>query len=189
MGDVFDEIMKKQDRLDKDLNFNRKNSRDVIYKIILISASIVAFSVSLASIEFLNNRINLLQLYFSWKLFLGVIILGFLLLFLEPRLEHAKAWRHFLLYQNVTDEEMKRITRRQKIKIYWILFKSILQPENLYFGKPSTKEREHEDKVLSFLLLDKMAKIRWRALFWSENIFIILFIISLMFFIKSFSNL
>jgi len=187
MGDAFEEIMKKHNKLEKDLARTRNLSRDAIYKIVLISAMIVGFSVTLASLESLNKNIDLQLLYKSWELFLGVIVLGFFILFLEPRMEHAKIWRHFLLYENVTDEEIEKITQKQKIKIYCVLLKSLLKPENLCLGKKSTKEKEHEDQVLSYVLLNKMAQFQSKILFWAENIFVILFLFSLVVFIRSFA--
>ena len=61
----FEETQKKFDKFEKETNDARRLILNVIYKIILISASIVAFSVSLVSLELTKKSINIQLLYLS----------------------------------------------------------------------------------------------------------------------------
>src|SRR3989338_276261 len=103
-----------------------------IHKITILSSGIVAFSVTLVSLDFLNTKIDLQTLYYSWLLFLLTIALGFLILILEPRIEHAKRWRSFLSYSNASPEEMKNVSFTQSVKVNLVLLKCLLRPENIY---------------------------------------------------------
>src|SRR3989344_1184332 len=85
-------------------------SRGAIYKIVILSASIVGFSASLFSIPLLRSTLNLTVLRYSWYSFLGVIILGMFILLFEGRISYGvtwKSWRINRLLSNPKDYSLK----------------------------------------------------------------------------------
>jgi len=188
MSDYFKELMEKHAKLDRDIDRIRVSARDAIHKITILSSGIVAFSVTLVSLDFLNTKIDLQTLYYSWLLFLLTIALGFLIL--EPRIEHAKRWRSFLSYSNASPEEMKNVSFTQSVKVNLVLLKCLLRPENIYLDElpePGDEKIRRERGILSLVLVHRLAIFRQLILFWTENIFFVLFIASLTVFISSFN--
>lgn len=190
-GRDFEKQIAVFEKLDREIEDARKVSRDVIHKIVVISFSIIAFSVSLVSLDFINERVDIIQLYFSWKFFLATIILGFSVLFIEPRIRNALIWRHFIqdteeIGKDDYDDIITNVPLRRKIRVLFGLLVSIFCPENLIFNK-ITKDanKKREDAILSHLLLAQLAFVRKTVVFWGENLFLILFFVSLWVFIKS----
>lgn len=189
----FNKVVAKFDKLDSDTEETRGSSRDTIYKIILISSSAIVFSVSLVSADFIDNQLNLHRLYLSWFYFLSVIVLGFLILFTESRLRHAIIWRHFLSDSQVLggfkDGELnKKKTIREKLQIFYGVIISCVYPENHYLDKiRKDQNQRRKDVILSNWLLNSISLFKKRFIFWAENIFFILFILSLILFVSSFT--
>jgi hypothetical protein len=59
--------------------------RDVIFRLVLLSATLVGFSATLLSIEQLDFNVDRDLLRASWLLFAAVIFLGPLLVYVETR--------------------------------------------------------------------------------------------------------
>ncbi|MEW6771916.1 MAG: hypothetical protein AB1330_11110 [Bacillota bacterium] len=83
------------DEFDRDSTASREISRTAIYRIIILSASIVGFSVSLFSISSLQSSLEVGTIRYSWYCFLGAIMIGFFILMLEGRVKYAKTWKGF----------------------------------------------------------------------------------------------
>jgi len=188
MSDYFKEFIEKQEKLDRDVDRIRSSARSAIYKIAILSSAIIGFSVTIASSTFLSTRIDLQTLYYSWIFFLVTIVIGFFILIFEPRVEHARKWRFYLLHGNVSPEEMKNLSFKQNMKVSLVFLKCLLRPENIYLDELSEDEKmKHEKEILSLVLVHRLAIFRQIVLFWLENIFFILFIVSLIIFISSFN--
>ena len=71
----------------------RAVSREAIFRVALLSASIVAFSATLLSIEQLDVIADRDLLAVSWALFAGVVVLGPLSVALEARAKYLVEWR------------------------------------------------------------------------------------------------
>ena len=111
------EFKEKLTEFDKDLSDSRLLSRDVIYKIIILCSTIIAFSVTLISLSQLDLKIDVGKLKTSWYLFLATIILGFSALFLEGRLHYALKWRAFQVQDY--DKDYKH-PLKDKLKVFII---------------------------------------------------------------------
>ncbi len=179
--------MKKIDNVERKLGEIRKDSRNTIYKMIIFLSSLIGISFSLLFSETFTNLIDKKNLFSSWDLILITIFIGFIVLFLEPRIRYAKEWRYFLVSTNVElfSKNKLHITFTEKIKLFYLLTSSVLVPRNNTLDKIQKNE---EDKLrqqnLSLKLLEHIAKIEIIIL-WIENIFFVLFFASLFVLIKS----
>jgi len=122
---------------------------------------------------------------------LVVIILGFFILFIEPRIKNALVWRHFVqdireIGKDEYDDVISNVPFWRKVKIFFGLLVSIFYPENLIFNRiTKNANKKRENAILSHLLLVKLSSTRKTIVFWTENLFLILFFIALFVFIKS----
>jgi hypothetical protein len=183
---VSEELKEKDKKLENSTQRNRALALGSIYKLMLLSASIVAFSVTLVSANALSAKVDFKILYYSWWMFLAVIIEGSLLLFFESRIEQAKAWRYYMQYKSPEREELSNISCRENAIIYWGLIRSLIFPENLFFDKIREDNQEtKKDQIRSFMLLHNIARFRMFFIYGLENIFYISFIVALIIFIKS----
>lgn len=186
MISVVEELEKKTKALDESTNRNRSNSIGAIYKMMLLSGSIVAFSVTLVSADALSAKVDLKILHLAWWLFLIAIILGTAILFLESRIEQAKAWRLYMQYAPPKREELSDLSNEEKYIIAIGLFKSLFLPENSIFDKIHEDEKEtKKDQIRSFMLLHNIAILRRYLVYGFENLFYIIFIIALVMFVNS----
>lgn len=168
---------------DSKLHFARYISRDAITKIVLLSAGIVGFSVSLFSIPVIGTNLKLQYVRLSWYALVGVIVLGFLLLLLEGRIEHAVTWKNFQLSQY---PENHKYSFKQKFFANLLFIITIAYPKNLLFNRPYSHEGEKKFKeTTNSLLVHYLARSRG-FLDVLENIIILLFIAALILLIISF---
>jgi len=181
---ISEEFKEKFKELDTDLASARFISRDVIYKIILICSSIIAFSVTLISIPQLSVATNVSNLRTSWYLFLLTIVLGFIALFLEGRLHYTLKWRAFQAQD--FDEEYK-YPFIDKLKVLGVCIYSIIFPRNLFFCRiyKTSQEKKH-NALLNAKTVQALAEFE-KIPFVIENLFVVSFIISLFIFIKSYA--
>jgi hypothetical protein len=187
MNDYFKEFVDKNEKLDSNLAKTRANTRDIIYKMIVLSSGIVGLSVTIASLNFVSNKVNLQTLYYSWFSFLFTISTGFLALFFESRLEHALTWRASILHGNVSPDEVRNLRGFKRLKLYFVLLLCLLRPENIYLDKLTSDDRERgENLLLSWSLVDRLARFKQFSVFWLENVFFIFFVTSLVIFVSSF---
>ncbi|MFH1189054.1 MAG: hypothetical protein V1652_04405 [bacterium] len=168
---------------DSKLHFARQISRDAITKIVLLAAGIVGFSVSLFSIPVIGTNLNLQYVRLSWYALVGVIALGYIILLLEGRIEHAVTWKNFQLSQYPEDH---KYTFKQKFYASMLFLVTIVYPKNLFFNRPYSREPEKTFKeTTNSLLVHYLARSRG-FLDIIENLTIILFIAALILLILSF---
>jgi hypothetical protein len=169
----------------KTLNYAREISRSAIYKIIILSASIVGFSVSLFSIPVMQSNLDLNILRYSWYFFLATIIIGFFILIFEGRIKYAIAWKGF--QPSNCPQTYKEYFFKEKLYASLIVILSLFYPANLISNKVYEKD---EDRIfnerVNGLVVNKLA---WTAhiLIFIENILFIIFIWGLIFLISSFN--
>lgn len=83
------------ERFDESLERSRSLGREAIYRVTILSASIVAFSATLLSIEQIDVDADRTLLAVSWCLFAGVVFLGPFSIALEGRAQYLVHWRAF----------------------------------------------------------------------------------------------
>ena len=121
----------KMEKFDSDLESARNIARETMAKIVILSTSIVGFSVTLLSIEQLSLQISTRGLKLSWILFTATIALGLLIPFIESRAKYVIYWRG-LQHQ----EWERKLTFWDKLKILVIILYSVLlAPRNLIYCK------------------------------------------------------
>lgn len=175
-------IKEEFEEFNKKLDASRKMGRNTMYRLIILSASIVGFSVSLFSIPTLQSNIDFSTLRYSWYFFLGVIILGFFILMFEGRLQYGTTWKGFQSgeYPNKYDYSLK-----EKLLALLIVVISIFYPANLFFNKiyQNKAEKLFKERV-NGLVVHELATIGHYLLF-LENIIFIMFICGLILLIIS----
>ena len=177
------EFKEKLTEFDKDLSDSRLLSRDVIYKIIILCSTIIAFSVTLISLSQLDLKIDVGKLKTSWYLFLATIILGFSALFLEGRLHYALKWRAFQVQDY--DKDYKH-PLKDKLKVFIICIFSLIFPRNLIFCRIyKTDEEKKHNALLNAKSVQMIAEFE-KVIFLLENLFFAVFIFALFMFIKSY---
>lgn len=169
---------------DRNIRAARQISRNTIYRLIILSAGIVGFSVSLFSIPFLQSNLNLLFLKYSWYFFLGVIITGSFILFLEGRIRYAKTWKNLQISQWV--DKLKDYSLKEKRYANLIVILTLLHPSNLIFNRiyVNTNEKNFKQRV-NGLVVHKLARIECN-LGILENFFFCFFIAALILLVMSF---
>jgi hypothetical protein len=182
---VLKDHQQMMDRFDTNLKDARLLSRGAIYKVILLSSSIIGFSVTLASFQNLGLRVNIETLKYSWYLFLFTIVVGFFTLFLEGRIKYALAWK--AIQPQIFDESI-HFGFPEIIKVNLVVCFSLLFPRNLFFGRIYSNERDRKYyQFLNAKAVYYLAELE-KLPFHFENFFIILFILSLIVFISSYAG-
>jgi len=121
----------KMEKFDSDLESARKIARETMAKIVILSTSIIGFSVTLLSVKQLDLQIGTRGLKLSWLLFTATIALGLLIPFVESRAKYVIYWR------GLQHQEWERtLTFWDKLKIVVVIFYSVLiGPRNLIYCK------------------------------------------------------
>lgn len=148
-----------EDDLDRWMEEARSVGRDALYRITALSASIVAFSATLLSIEELNFNANEGVLAASWCLFAAVVVLAPAVVALEARAKFVVAWRS-QLPQNFDDE--RRPTQRELLKLFLVAAYSVaLRPRNLIYGRDTDydPEKPTEGMWMNFRMILLLHKI------------------------------
>lgn len=113
----------------------RRISRDAIFKVGLLSASIVAFSATLLSIEQIDLNADQTLLAVSWCLFAGVVVIGPTSVALEARAQYLVAWRSI---QPQDFDAERKPTRAERAKLYGVIAYSVaIRPRNLIYARLS----------------------------------------------------
>lgn len=121
----------KMEKFDRDLENARRIARDTMAKIVILSTSIIGFSVTLLSIEQLDLQITVSGLKLSWLLLTITIALGLLIPFLESRARYVIYWRG-LQHQ----EWDRNLSRWDNFKVVLVIAYSVLLgPRNLIYCK------------------------------------------------------
>jgi len=179
---TFNDLKEKFKEFDKKIIDSRKISREAIFRIIILSASIVGFSVSLFSIPAIQFGLDFESLKYSWFFFLGVIILGFFILMFEGRVKYGKTWKGFQVSKIPQEYDY---SLKEKICASLITIISLIYPANLFFNRIYKNKKEELFKSrVNGLVVQKLANIEHQLIF-LENIVFILFICGLVLLLSS----
>lgn len=139
MRDTLRESVEKIDKMATEMEQARAVTREVIFRVVVLSASIVGFSATALSIKNIDLRVNEHVLRISWLLFAAVVILGPLSIYLESRAQYAVTWRA----NQAMEFDQPRATRREQLQILAVLLYTLLiRPRNLIF----VRDTNFEDK-------------------------------------------
>lgn len=111
----------------------RAVSRDAIFRVTFLSASIVAFSATLLSIEQIDLSVNRTLLAVSWSLFAAVVVVGPASVGLEARARYIVEWRGFQPQHHPDDRALTAIERLQLVGI--LLYSLTLRPRSLFYAR------------------------------------------------------
>jgi len=179
------QFKKEQSTFDQNIKAARQISRNTVYRLILLSASIIGFSVSFFSIPFLQSSLEIERLKLSWYAFLVVIVIGVLILFLSGRIRYGKTWKSYNVSQQT--EKYKDYTLKEKYHAWLIVLWTLIHPANLVFNKPtSIEERKNFQEKVNGLVVHYLARLEHGLLSFLENVFLVLFVISLIILVTSF---
>jgi hypothetical protein len=93
-------------------------SRDAIYRVSVLSASIVAFSATLLSIKQLHLSVNESLLAASWCLFAAVVVIGPTSVAVEARARYVITWRS---RQPQDFDAERKLTRLERLQLLGVL--------------------------------------------------------------------
>ena len=117
----------------EDTEAARVVSREAIFRITLLSASIVAFSATLLSIDQIDLDANRGLLGVSWCLFAAVVILGPMSVALEARALFVVAWRAL---QPQDFDRDRRLTAGERLRLEGVaLYSLALRPRSLFYAR------------------------------------------------------
>ena len=182
---VFEDIQKQHEEFDKKLRSARQISRNNIYKIVLLCAGIVGFSVSLFSIPIFQGGLNLVRFKYAWYIFTVVIITGLATLILEGRMRYAIAWKGYQVMK--FKDKISDYSFKERLMANIIAIITLIYPANLIFNKIYTNSQEKEHKeYMNGLVVNKLARTEMFLISMLENIFIIAFILGLFVLVSAF---
>jgi uncharacterized membrane protein len=180
-----EKIIEKTTEFGKNLDASRSVSRTAIYQIVLLSAGIVGFSVSLFSIPTLQSGLDLYNLKLSWYFFTATIILGFFVLLFEGRIEFAIVWKNFQPSQLPNPGEYS-YSLREKLVALFIVLTSVFNPSNLVFNRVYETEDEKKYKErINGLVVHRLAIMK-NELVYIENIVFVTFVCGITLLVLSF---
>jgi len=123
----------RMEKFSRDLERVRALSRDAIYRVTVLSASIVAFSSTVLSVRQLHLRANTTLLAASWCLFAAAVVLGPALVAVEARAQFIITWRS--LQPQDFDME-RRLTFRERAQLFFVLLYALtIRPRSLFFAR------------------------------------------------------
>jgi hypothetical protein len=122
------------DKMSAEMEEARAVSREVIFRVVVLSSAIVAFSATLLSIDTLSIDVNRSMLRVAWLLFAVVVAIGPISVFLESRAKYAVTWRA----KQAMEFDQPAATRSEHLKIVAVLLYTVLvRPRNLIFVRHS----------------------------------------------------
>lgn len=183
MGDYPpDSIGDKFQKFNQEIKSARSVSRDALYRLILLSAGIVGFSVSLFSIPVLQTTLKFEIVRYSWYAFLGVIILGFFILIFEGRINYGKSWKSF---QSMNIPEKDDYSLKERFLASLVVLLTEIYPANLFFNRIYQSEKERMKRArINGLVVQYLAREEHNLIF-LENLVFVLFILGLIFLVGS----
>jgi hypothetical protein len=129
-----------EDDLDRWQEEARSVGRDALYRITALSASVVAFSATVLSINELDIDANEGALAASWCLFAAVVIFAPAVIALEARAKFVVAWRS---WQPQHFDGERRPTTSERLKLYAVAAYSLaLRPRNLIYARDTDYDAE-----------------------------------------------
>jgi len=133
MGDFMVKFNRDMEKFDRDLERVRSLSRDAIYRVTVLSASIVAFSATVLSVRQLHLNADTGLLGASWCLFAAAVVLGPALVALEARTQFIITWR---ARQPQDFNTERRLTFRERVQLFFVLLYAItIRPRSLFYAR------------------------------------------------------
>lgn len=178
------DLEKKFEKFDRETESTRLISRDALYKLMLLESSIIAFSITILSVVALRIDPDIVSLKISWIIFLCSILLGYLSFFIESRAKFSISWRTL----QVTEFDKKDYNWLDHLSVIAVvLYTLIVSPRNLIFCRWLKSDKEYKKYIhnMNGKTIGLLADILKIPLF-LETISIVLFIIGLWYFIKTF---
>jgi hypothetical protein len=114
---------------DTGLEAARSISREAIYKIVLLSASIVGFSATVQSIEGLSLNTHPGLLRIAWILFIATIVTGPLVNLIEARTKYVITWRSFQVQEADWKHDLNLWRKAQAVLV--LLYSMAILPRSL----------------------------------------------------------
>lgn len=111
--------------------------RDAVYKTVLISGTILGFSISLFSTTFFKASIEIILLRHSWYYFFAAIVSGVFYLLVESRISYTRVYQDRLLHRQAGAPKSKSPIKSFFMSI-WISLVSLLVPTSRTFGSWSS---------------------------------------------------
>ena len=171
---------------DREIVAARESARDWSNKLIVLTSSIVGFSVSLFSIDAIKKNIDATTLRLSWYWFLGTIVLSILALIFESRTVFASQWR-----KNALGFSAPSSVARASAAVYFnaviIFVVALFYPTHLIFGKKG-KDETHEEWQNSHVIVANWFSRAKNLTFLLETLSFIFFVIGLWYLINSVGN-
>jgi hypothetical protein len=141
-------------RFNAEIERARSGSREAVYRATVLSATIVAFSATVLSIERLRINVNETLLGVSWSLFAAVVVVGPLSLALEARAQFLVTWRN--LQPQDFDSPDRKPTPKERVKLLSVLAYSLaIRPRNLIYARISDydEEKPTQDMWMNFRMV------------------------------------
>ena len=121
------------EKFDRDLESVRSLSRDAIFRVTVLSASIVAFSATVLSIRQLHLNVDKSLLAASWCLFAAAVVLGPATVALEARTQLVITWR---ARQPQHHDMERRLTFGERLQLFFVLLYGItIRPRSLFYAR------------------------------------------------------
>jgi len=133
LGSFMDEFNRDMEKFDRDLERVRALSRDAIFRVTVLSASIVAFSATVLSIRQLHLNVDKGLLGASWCLFAAAVVLGPATVALEARAQLIITWRA----RQPQHHDMDRaLTLGERLQLSCVLLYGItIRPRSLFYAR------------------------------------------------------
>lgn len=153
----------------------REASRAWTGRIMTLSSAIIAFSVSIVSIESLQSSLNIEQIKLSWMIFLGALILGAFNLLFESRIAYASTWV-------AKTSELKSTPSVSKVDKAIAIFLLII----IFIYPVFSFTSERVDLSKAYILVENWFHKLFGLVFIFEVVIFVLFILGLWFFLNAF---
>lgn len=133
MGSFMEKFERDMEKFDRDLERVRALSRDAIFRVTVLSSSIVAFSATILSIRQLQLNVNKNLLGASWCLFAAAVVLGPATVALEARAQLIITWRA----RQPQHHDMERmLTVGERLQLFFVLLYGItIRPRSLFYAR------------------------------------------------------
>jgi len=171
------ELNERFKEFDAGLGTARIISREAVYKLVFLSASIVGFSATIQSIEGLSLNTDQRLLKLSWVFFLTVLLIGPLMNFIEARAKYTIAWRGFQAQEH---DWRQMLNSKQKLQALTVLMYSvIISPRSLLLCRIYTNKTKKKLRARQNGMTVAVANLFINFVLFLEVIFIITFIAAL----------
>jgi hypothetical protein len=136
MADYMEKFERRLEKFDRELERVRALSRDAIFRVTILSASIVAFSATVLSIRQLHLNVDKAMLGASWCLFALTVVVGPAIVALEARAQLIISWR---AQQPQHQDAERRLTLGERLQLFFVLLYGItIRPRSLFYARERT---------------------------------------------------